>query len=50
MHEFTERRHDRCRFVYESSIQIGEWEQHPTPAADPGGLTLRMREVLAAPI
>jgi 2-polyprenyl-6-methoxyphenol hydroxylase-like FAD-dependent oxidoreductase len=50
MQEFTDRRHDRCRFIYESSIQIGEWEQRPTPAADPDGLTRRMREVVAAPI
>jgi len=50
MQEFTERRCERCRFIYESSLQIGEWEQHPTPAADPQGLTRRMLETVAAPI
>jgi len=50
MQEFTRRRRERCKFVYESSIQIGEWEQRPTPTADPDGLTRRMLEVVAAPI
>lgn len=50
MQEFTERRRERCRFIYEASIQIGEWEQRPTPTADPDGLTRRMLEVVAAPI
>ena len=30
---FGERRFDRCRLVVETSVQLGEWEQHPP--ADP---------------
>lgn len=37
-------------FVLESSLQIGEWEQRPSPDADPAGLTRKMFEVMAKPI
>lgn len=47
---FMRRRYERCKFVCEASIQIGEWEQHPTPEADPAGLTAKLMPTLAAPI
>jgi 2-polyprenyl-6-methoxyphenol hydroxylase-like FAD-dependent oxidoreductase len=50
MQEFTDRRYERCKFIFESSVQIGEWEQYPSPAADPEGLTRKMLDVVAAPI
>jgi 2-polyprenyl-6-methoxyphenol hydroxylase-like FAD-dependent oxidoreductase len=48
--KFMERRYERCKFINESSIQIGEWEQHPSPEADPASLTRKMLEVVAQPI
>jgi 2-polyprenyl-6-methoxyphenol hydroxylase-like FAD-dependent oxidoreductase len=50
MQEFMERRHARCRFIYASSIQIGEWEQRPSPDANPEALTRKMLATVAAPI
>jgi 2-polyprenyl-6-methoxyphenol hydroxylase-like FAD-dependent oxidoreductase len=47
---FMQRRYERCKFIFESSLQIGEWEQRPTPDADPAALTRRMLEVVAQPI
>jgi 2-polyprenyl-6-methoxyphenol hydroxylase-like FAD-dependent oxidoreductase len=48
--EFMRRRYERSKFIVEASVQIGEWEQHPTPDADFIGLTRKMMEVVAAPI
>jgi hypothetical protein len=45
-----QRRFERCRFIVEGSLQLGEWEQHPVPEADPVGLTARMLETVAASI
>ncbi|MGA8708747.1 MAG: FAD-dependent monooxygenase [Steroidobacteraceae bacterium] len=50
LQQFMQRRFERCRFIVESSLQLGEWEQHPVSAADPVGLTARMLETVAAPI
>lgn len=47
---FMQRRYERCRFIVESSLQVGEWEQHPELSGDPVGLTAKMLEVVAAPI
>jgi 2-polyprenyl-6-methoxyphenol hydroxylase-like FAD-dependent oxidoreductase len=47
---FMLRRYERCKFICESSQQIGEWEQHPVPDADPAGLTHRMLDTVAQPI
>jgi 2-polyprenyl-6-methoxyphenol hydroxylase-like FAD-dependent oxidoreductase len=47
---FTARRYSRCRLVVESSLQLGEWEQHPTPESDPARLTREAFAVLAQPI
>ena len=45
-----QRRYERCRFITESSLQIGEWEQHPSPDADPMGLTRKMLQIVTAPL
>lgn len=50
MAHFMERRFERCKFIVESSLQIGEWEQRPTPDANAPALTARMLDVMAAPI
>jgi 2-polyprenyl-6-methoxyphenol hydroxylase-like FAD-dependent oxidoreductase len=50
LEEFMQRRFERCRFIVESSLQLGEWEQTPVPTADPVGLTSRMLQTVAAPI
>lgn len=47
---FMKRRYERCRFIAESSVQIGAWEQTDDPDADPMGLTRKMLQVVAAPI
>ncbi len=50
MAQFMARRFERCKFIVESSLQIGEWEQRPTSDADAPGLTARMLDVMAEPI
>jgi 2-polyprenyl-6-methoxyphenol hydroxylase-like FAD-dependent oxidoreductase len=50
LEKFMDRRHDRCRFIQQASIQIGEWEQRPTPDANPQALTTRMLQTMAQPI
>lgn len=50
LESFMQRRYERCRFIVESSLQLGEWEQHPELPGDPIGLTARMLEVVAAAI
>jgi 2-polyprenyl-6-methoxyphenol hydroxylase-like FAD-dependent oxidoreductase len=50
LEQFMQRRFERCRFIVESSLQLGAWEQTPVPTADPVGLTARMLETVAAPI
>jgi 2-polyprenyl-6-methoxyphenol hydroxylase-like FAD-dependent oxidoreductase len=50
LEEFMRRRYERCRFIVESSLQLGEWEQSPVPMGDPVGLTQKMLETVAAPI
>lgn len=47
---FMARRYERARFIADGSIQLGEWEMHPTPDADPIGLMAKMRQVIAEPI
>lgn len=48
--QFMVRRYNRCKFINEGSIQIGEWEQRPTPDANFAGLMAKMIEVTAQPI
>ena len=47
---FMQRRYERLKFIWEASVQIGDWELHDDPAQDPAGLTRRMLEVVARPI
>lgn len=47
---FMKRRYERLKMVWESSIQIGQWEQDDDPAQDPAGLTKKLLGVLAQPI
>lgn len=47
---YVGRRFDRCKLVVESCVQIGEWQQHPTPDADQPGLTQRVMEAMVAPL
>lgn len=47
---FADRRYDRCRMVVENSVQLGEWEKHPTEDADPGGLSASSWAALAEAI
>jgi hypothetical protein len=44
------RSYERCKLIYEGSLQIGAWEQHPSPEADPAGLTARMVGLFAQEI
>ena len=48
--EFMQRRFERCKFIVEGSLQLGEWEMHPSPEADAPGLTRKMLAVMAQPI
>jgi len=50
LNAFMDRRYARDRFICDGSIQLGEWEMHPTPDADPVGLMAKMRHVIAEPI
>ena len=47
---FMARRYERCKFINEGSVQIGEWEQRPTPEADFAGLMAKMIRVVSEPI
>jgi 2-polyprenyl-6-methoxyphenol hydroxylase-like FAD-dependent oxidoreductase len=49
LEQFMERRWSRCRLVVEASVQVGEWEQNPTPTsvADAIALSSRVRLQLA---
>jgi 2-polyprenyl-6-methoxyphenol hydroxylase-like FAD-dependent oxidoreductase len=49
LEEFMMRRFDRCRLLYEASVQLGEWELNPSPEADMQGLRARVAALLAQP-
>lgn len=50
LERFWQRRFERVRFVGESSIQLGEWEQRPTPDANPLALMQQVWQRVAEPI
>lgn len=50
LERFMQRRFERCKFVVESSIQIGEWEMQRRRDVDRFSLVQRMMAVSAAPI
>ena len=47
---YVARRHERCKFIVEASVQIGDWEMRPSPDADQAGLTQRVMETMALPL
>jgi len=47
---FMIRRYDRCKFICDSSVRLGEWEQHLSPDDDTAGVTAKMFQVVAQPI
>jgi 2-polyprenyl-6-methoxyphenol hydroxylase-like FAD-dependent oxidoreductase len=47
---YENRRFERVRYIWESSIQIGEWEQRPVEGADAAGMMKQMLDVVSAPI
>jgi 2-polyprenyl-6-methoxyphenol hydroxylase-like FAD-dependent oxidoreductase len=47
---FAQRRCERCKFILEASLQIGEWEMHPDPKADVGSLMGRVAQTVMQPI
>jgi len=47
---FMTRRYERARAIGEASIQLGEWEQRPTPDADPDGLLKKIFMLFQQPI
>ena len=48
--QFMEKRFERCKFIWESSIQIGQWEIDDNPDADVEGLSIKMLQTVSAPI
>jgi 2-polyprenyl-6-methoxyphenol hydroxylase-like FAD-dependent oxidoreductase len=48
---YTERRHERCKLVVESSVAIGEWEMDPSshPDFDHVGVTQHVLETMVQP-
>jgi hypothetical protein len=48
--QFMQRRFERCKFIVEGSLQLGEWEMHPTPDANRPELIRKMLDVMAQPI
>lgn len=50
LERFMQRRFDRAKYVAASSIQLGEWQMHPTPDADPVGLYHQVRRFVGEPI
>jgi 2-polyprenyl-6-methoxyphenol hydroxylase-like FAD-dependent oxidoreductase len=47
---FMKRRYERCKFVVDSSLQLGVWEQQAEPQGDAASLTETMLQVMASPI
>ncbi len=47
---FMKRRYQRARAICEASIQLGEWEQRPTPDADPDGLLKKIFMLFQQPV
>jgi 2-polyprenyl-6-methoxyphenol hydroxylase-like FAD-dependent oxidoreductase len=50
LERYWQRRYDRVMFVGGSSIQLGEWEQRPTPDANPVALMQKVLQRVAEPI
>jgi 2-polyprenyl-6-methoxyphenol hydroxylase-like FAD-dependent oxidoreductase len=50
LQSFMRRRFERCKFILEASLQIGEWEMHPDPKEDVGSLMGRVAQTVMQPI
>jgi 2-polyprenyl-6-methoxyphenol hydroxylase-like FAD-dependent oxidoreductase len=50
LQSFMRRRFERCKFILEASLQIGEWEMHPDPKADVGSLMGRVAQTVVQPL
>jgi len=47
---FVRRRFERCQFILQASLQIGEWEMHPDPQADVASLMAKVAHTVVQPI
>ncbi|HTZ05443.1 MAG TPA: FAD-dependent monooxygenase [Gaiellaceae bacterium] len=47
---YCERRYERCRFVVEACVQLGEWQQNADPDANPFALRQQVNELMLEPI
>jgi 2-polyprenyl-6-methoxyphenol hydroxylase-like FAD-dependent oxidoreductase len=47
---FMQRRYERCKFIWDASVQVGKWEQTRAPNADHASLRRKMLDVVAQPI
>jgi 2-polyprenyl-6-methoxyphenol hydroxylase-like FAD-dependent oxidoreductase len=47
---YVKRRYERCKFILEASLQIGEWEMHPDPKADVASLMAKVGQTVVQPI
>jgi len=47
---YVKRRYERCKFILEASLQIGEWEMHPDPKADVANLMAKVGQTVVQPI
>lgn len=47
---FLRRRYERCKFIQEASLQIGEWEMHPDLNADMASLMAKVAQTIVQPI
>jgi 2-polyprenyl-6-methoxyphenol hydroxylase-like FAD-dependent oxidoreductase len=50
LNSFVRRRFERCKFILEASLQIGEWEMHPDSTADAGSLMAKVVQTVVQPI
>jgi 2-polyprenyl-6-methoxyphenol hydroxylase-like FAD-dependent oxidoreductase len=50
LERFMARRYERCKFVVEGSIQIGDWEMQKVPDVDRFALVKQMMELTASPV
>jgi 2-polyprenyl-6-methoxyphenol hydroxylase-like FAD-dependent oxidoreductase len=50
LNNFDQRRYERCKFIYDVSMQIGQWEIDQVEDADFAGLTMKSTLVTAEPI
>jgi 2-polyprenyl-6-methoxyphenol hydroxylase-like FAD-dependent oxidoreductase len=50
LQSFMRRRFERCKFILEASLRIGEWEMHPDPKADVGTLMGRVAQTVVQPL